>query len=99
MRSPRKNSTYRRSGAVTTSQTRPADIARLQATARAKRKVYDTTVFDDPPGLTPIPKLDGTTETQSMTPDSVENFVRAQERNQAQRFQSTADRLWGSATR
>jgi hypothetical protein len=46
MRSPRKNTTTRARGPVTTSQARPEDIARLLAAKRATRKVYDTTVFE-----------------------------------------------------
>ena len=96
MRSPRKNSTYRRSGAVTTSRAKPEDIARLQASARAKRKLYD----DSPGGLRAVPKLGTSTETASMSPDELEDLVRAQKRNHAAtRHRSNADRLWGPASR
>ena len=68
-------------GPVTTSLARPEDIARIQAIARGKRKQFDTTVYDDPRGLTPVPKLADTTETRpSMTLNEAEGFVRSQER-------------------
>jgi hypothetical protein len=98
MRSPRKNTTTRARGPVTTSQARPEDVARLLAAKRGQRKVYDTDVFDEPVGLTAIQRLDGETDTRpSLTPDEAEDLVREQARRTHERHQSTADRLWGSA--
>ena len=78
---PRKNTTARAKGPVTTSRAKPADVARLQAAARAKRKQYDTWVSDDPKGLTPLPRLDGTTDTvPSLTQKEAEDLARAQAR-------------------
>jgi hypothetical protein len=81
---------------VTTSRARPADVARLQAAARATRKQYATNVSDDPKGFEPLPKLDGTTVTvPSLTQNEAENLARSQAR--LHRDQSNADRLWGAA--
>ena len=96
MRSPRKNSTYRSSGLVTTSRAKPEDIARLQASARSKRKLYS----DTPGGLRAISKVGTSTKNGSMPPDELEDLVRAQERKHAAtRHRSNADRLWGPASR
>jgi hypothetical protein len=100
MRSPRKNTTTRARGPVTTSHSKPEDIARLLAAKRATGREYATTVFDDPPGLQPIPKLDGTTSaTASLTPNEAEDLVRDQQRGRDERRRSQADNLWGAASR
>ena len=101
MRSARKITTARAKGPVTSTQAKPEDLARIQAAARAKRRQFDTTVYDDPKGLKPIPTLDGTASTSpSLTPDEAEDFVREQARAHAEtRHQSNANRLWGAAYR